>query len=107
MDQLLAMGFPEETAKAALEAHGNDLARSLDALLSTPEPASTQSSSPAEVSRPSRISIRLYVRSIRGNEPQHLSDAGVKYSLRVGLIDADRVQAMSGLNSDCSYACGI
>lgn len=48
MDQLLAMGFPEETAKAALEAHGNDLARSLDALLSS-EPASTQSSSPEVV----------------------------------------------------------
>lgn len=48
------------------------------------------------------------MKSIRGNEPQHLSDAGVKYSLRVGLIDdADRVQAMSDLNSDCSYACGI
>lgn len=49
MDQLLAMGFPEENAKAALEAHGNDLARSLDALLSTAEPASTPSSSATEV----------------------------------------------------------
>lgn len=91
MDQLLAMGFPEETAKAALEAHGNDLARSLDALLSS-EPASTQSSSP-EVSGPQESALG-FTYEVFGTTPQHLPGAGVKYkilSLRAGLVDADRV----------------
>lgn len=95
MDQLLAMGFPEETAKAALEAHGNDLARSLDALLSS-EPASTQSSSP-EVSGPQESALG-FTYEVFGTTPQHLPGAGVKYkilSLRAGLVDADRVQAVS------------
>lgn len=59
MDQLLAMGFPEEAAKAALEAHGHDVARSLDALLNSAEPVSTHSTSP-EVNSPGRNQHRSY-----------------------------------------------
>ena len=77
MDQLLAMGFPEETARAALEAHGNDLTRSLDALLSG-EPASTHASSPV-VSGSAVSNIRLYVRSIPDYLP--IPGTGVEYSL--------------------------
>ena len=85
MDQLLAMGFPEETAKGALEAHGNDLARSLDALLSV-EPASTHSGSP-EVSGHIRTS-RIYIRTKHsGQWVPDLSDTSV---LR-GILSACRL----------------